>query len=273
MRAMASSSVPFEVGGLVELLVDDYAKFGSPRGARVRILKIIDGGPIAGGSSIKVALATAGVEAYLDGQDLRALPAPAALLDPPPQRLRVSMPPEMQQPGPAVQEPLLYFLTKPSRLICLRLEKSAELGQWACNVVEEMLHIIGQRKDDDIKRDDKYVDESQILQQLHSEGIWRSETYSALASIRMPGSDGSMLSAVGLASNKQTRTRAVYLSVATALALELLKGSSPSLVSSTCQVMQHFPVLESLVKEAQQLKQRADRPDPEVVLPPPPWCD
>ena len=71
----------------------------------------------------------------------------------------------------------------------------------------------------------------------------------------------------------KNRDRAVYLAVATVLALELLKSDSSYLTSSMRQVMQYFPVLETLVKEARQLKDRADRPDSEVVLPPPPTLE
>jgi len=268
---MASSSVPFSVGGLAELLVDDYAQVGSSRGSLVEVLEIIPHGPVAGGSSIKVALGVQGAVAYLHENSLRALPAgPAAVPDPPLAR-PVSRPPQVQQqPVPEAQEPLLYFLQEPARLICLRLVSRSELGQVAFNVVDAMLAIVRQSRAD-VVQVDRYEDKCPVLEQLHSKGIWCSETYSSVASIQCP--DGSMLRAVGLGSNKLNRARAVHLSLATALALELLKGSPPSLMSSLHQVMHHFPVLETLVKEARQLKEHADRPDPEVVLPPPPTLE
>ncbi|CAE6947955.1 unnamed protein product [Symbiodinium sp. CCMP2592] len=277
---MASSSVPFSVGGLAELLVDDYAQVGASRGSFVEVLEIIPHGPTAGESSIKVALGMHGAVAYLQEDALRALPArPAAVPDPPlakltsrpPQVQQQPVPPQVrQQPVPEAQEPILYFLQEPARLICLRLVSSSELGQVAFNAVDAMLALVRQSRAD-VVQVDRYEDTCPVLEQLHSKGIWCSETYSSVASIQCP--DGSMLSAVGLGSNKQNRARAVHLSVATALALELLKGSSPSLMASLRQVMHHFPVLESLVKEARQLKERADRPDPEVVLPPPPTLE
>ncbi|CAE6948533.1 unnamed protein product [Symbiodinium sp. CCMP2592] len=103
---------------------------------------------------------------------------------------------------------------------------SEAMGQVASNLLDEMLRIVGQHKHD-IKRDDKY--ESNILQQLHSEGIWRSETCTAVAWIEHR--DGSRLSSVGLALTKKNRDRAVYLSVATVLALELLQSDSSYLTS------------------------------------------
>ena len=44
VRAMASSSVPFRVGALAELLVDDYARLGFARGSHVEVLEIVPGG-------------------------------------------------------------------------------------------------------------------------------------------------------------------------------------------------------------------------------------
>ena len=49
LRAMASSSVPFRVGALAELLVDDYARLRFARGSHVQVLEIFPGGPIEGG--------------------------------------------------------------------------------------------------------------------------------------------------------------------------------------------------------------------------------
>ncbi|CAE7760537.1 unnamed protein product [Symbiodinium microadriaticum] len=255
---MASSSVPFRVGALAELLVDDYARLGFARGSHVKVLEIVHGGPIEGGCLIKFVLGASGIVCYQEKDGLRALPARPAAVPDPPLAQPVSEPPQPE-------EPLLYFLRDPSRLICLRLVSSSELGRLASNVVDAMLSIVRLSRKD-IMRVDTYQDECPILEQLHSKGIWQSETFSAVASIKC--FDGSMLSAVGLGSNLKTRDRAVHLSLATALTLELLKGCPADLLASTHQVMEDFPVLGALVKEARQIKERADeeRPPP----PPPP---
>ena len=76
---------------------------------------------------------------------------------------------------------------------------------------------------------------------------------------------------MGLGSNLKTRDRAVHLSLATVLTLELLKGCPADLLAATHQVMRDFPLLAALVKEARQIKERADeelRPSP--PLPPTP---
>ena len=255
VRAMASSSVPFSVDALAELLVDDYARLGFARGSHVKVLEIVPGGPMEGGCLIKVALGASGIVGYQEKDGLRSLPArPAAV--PEPLAQPVSRPPQ-------TEEPLLYFLRDPSRLICLRLVRSSELGRLACNVVDAMLSIVRLSRKD-IKRVDTYQDTCPILERLHSKGIWQSETWSAVASIKF--FDGSMLSAVGLGSNKETRDRAVHLSLATALTLELLKGCPADLLAAMHQVMHDFPLLAALVKEARQIKERTD----EELLPPPP---
>ncbi|OLQ06824.1 hypothetical protein AK812_SmicGene9843 [Symbiodinium microadriaticum] len=209
-----------KVGALAELLVDDYARLGFARGSHVEVLEIVPGGLTD-----------------LEKDGLRALPArPAAV--PEPLAQPVSRPPQ-------TEEPLLHFLRDPSRLICLRLVRSSELGRLACNLVDA------------------------IHARLHSKGIWQSETWSAVASIKC--FDGSILSAVGLGSNLKTRDRAVHLSLATVLTLELLKGCPADLLAATHQVMRDFPLLAALVKEARQIKERADeelRPSP--PLPPTP---
>ncbi|CAE7296480.1 unnamed protein product [Symbiodinium sp. CCMP2456] len=253
---MASSSVPFRVGSLAELLVDDYKKLGFARGSHVQVLEIVPGGPIEGGCLIKVAIGGSGIVGYQEKDDLRALPARPAVVPDPPLAQPVSRPPQPE-------EPLLHFLREPSRLICLRLVSSSELGRVAYNVLDQMLPIVRLSRED-IMRVDTYQDECPIMEQLHSKGIWQSETYSAVASVKC--FDGSKLSAVGLGSNLRTRDRAVHLSLATVLALELLKGCPADLLAATHQVMHDFPVLASLVKEARQIKQRADE---ELTQPPP----
>ncbi|CAE7296445.1 unnamed protein product [Symbiodinium sp. CCMP2456] len=259
---MASSSVPFRVGGLAELLVDDYRKLGFARGSTVQVLEIVPGGPIEGGCLIKVALGGSGIVGYQEPDGLRVVPArPAAVPDPPLAQPQVSRPAQVQhQNAPAAQEPLLHFLVE-SRLICLRLVSSSELGRVAYNVVDAMLPIVRLSRED-IMQVDTYQDECPIMEQLHSNGIWRSENYSAVASVKCL--DGSTLRAVGLGSNRKTRDRAAHLSLATALTLELLKGCPADLLAAAHQVMQDFPVLEALVKEARQIKQRTDE-----ELPPP----
>ncbi|CAE7452751.1 unnamed protein product, partial [Symbiodinium necroappetens] len=222
------------VDALAELLVDDYARLGFARGSHVNVLEIVPGGPIEGGCLIKVALGASGIVGYQEKDGLRS---------------RFCS--------------LLYFLRDPSRLICLRLVRSSELGRLACNVVDAMLSIVRLSRKD-IKRVDTYQDTCPILERLHSKGIWQSETWSAVASIKF--FDGSMLSAVGLGSNKETRDRAVHLSLATALTLELLKGCPADLLAAMHQVMHDFPLLAALVKEARQIKERTD----EELLPPPP---
>ena len=87
--------------------------------------------------------------------------------------------------------------------------------------------------------------------------------FSAVASIK--NFDGGMLSAVGLGSNRRTRDRAVHLSLATVLTLELLKGCPADLSASTHQAMHGFPLLAALVKEARQITERTN----EELLPPP----
>ncbi|CAE7872800.1 unnamed protein product, partial [Symbiodinium necroappetens] len=245
------------VGGLAELLTDDFATYGFPRGAKVKVLEIVEGSPLEGGALIKVALGEGGIVAYPDQESLLALEAsiecpavepPRAVPDPP---LAQPCAPQgassfhMDEEGPRVPqhnykapvsmtlaadprcrqmcrmpEPVIYFL-QPSRLVCLRLWTKAEMGSWATNVVDAMLAVVHKQRVPDIKRIDTPQGSCPILEQLHAEGVWRSEEYSALASITCP--DGSSLRAVGLASRLLDRTRAMHLSLATTLALELLK--------------------------------------------------
>ncbi|CAE7296428.1 CPK1 [Symbiodinium sp. CCMP2456] len=147
-------------------------------------------------------------------------------------------------------EPLLYFLRDPSRLICLRLVSSSELGRVAYNVLDQStactwmcsrLKMVLQSgaHPGDIVRVDTYQDDCPILVRLHSKRIWQSETGSAASWFK--SFDGIVLSAVGIGSNKETRDRAVHLSLATALTLEL-----------PC-------------RQARQIKERTDE-----ELPPPP---
>ena len=149
---MASSPVPLKAGGLAELLVNDFAKLGFARGAQVQVLEV--------GSLIKFALGASGIIAYLDQDSLRALRARPAAVPHPPLAQPVPRAPQVQrQNAPGAEEPLLHFLCEPSRLICLRLVGSEAMGQVASNLVDTMLHIVGQHKSD-IKRDDKYVNKS-----------------------------------------------------------------------------------------------------------------
>ena len=70
-KALSSSAcepwllAPFlsRIGGLAELLVDDYAEVGF---SWVKVLEIIEAGPIEGGSSIEVALGVNGMVACLE---------------------------------------------------------------------------------------------------------------------------------------------------------------------------------------------------------------
>ncbi|CAE7238873.1 unnamed protein product [Symbiodinium necroappetens] len=86
-----------------------------------RALEIIQGGPIEGESSIKVA---GGRFGRTPGKGRPAGPAgtqtPCAVPDPPRAQAQVSTSPEVQLKMPAAQEPLLDFLRDPSRLICIR---------------------------------------------------------------------------------------------------------------------------------------------------------
>ncbi|CAE7350476.1 unnamed protein product [Symbiodinium sp. CCMP2456] len=321
---MASSSGSavngaFKVGGLAELLTDEFAVYGFPRGEVVKVLEIVEGGPLEGGALIKVALGTGGIVAYPEQDSLlalevqitsRAVPQrrtldaaspmpdqppgtavepPCAVPDPPlaqPYAPQGASSSRTDEEGPRVPqhnhkvsmtlaadprcrqmcrmpEPLVYFL-QPSRLVCLRLWTKAEMGSYATNVVDAMLAVVHkQRTPKDVHRIDRPQGECPILEQLHAEGVWRSEDYSALAWIDCP--DGSSLRAVGLASRLQERTRAMHLALATTLALELLKDGNSRLAQTTRAVMREFPVLENLVKQVRWIKERADG-----AVPPPP---
>ncbi|OLQ06823.1 Calcium-dependent protein kinase 1 [Symbiodinium microadriaticum] len=122
----------------------------------------------------------------------------------------------------------LHFLRDPS-LICLRLVRSSELGRLASNVVDAMLSIVCLKRED-IMQVDTYQNECPILERLLSKGI----------------------------SPQRTRDRAVHLSLATVLTLELLKGCPADLSASTHQAMHGFPLLAALVKEARQITERTN---------------
>jgi len=291
--ASSSRSVSFKVGGPAELLTDEFAGVGFPCGAVVKVLEIVEGGDLEGGWLIKVALGDSGIVAFTDRlQALEDLPpTPAAEVPDPPlaQPTRAPAPQgasssnldegpvrvpqqysckdSMTLAAPRCrqmcirQEPLMYFLL-PSRLVCLRLWTKSEMGSYATNVVDAMLAIVHKQRMN-IHRRDTPQGQCQILEQLHAEGVWRSEDFSAVASIECP--DGSFLRAVGFASRLQDRTRAMHLSLATVLALELLKGGTSRLARATRQEMRQFPVLDTLVKQARWIKERADG-----CVPPPP---
>eukprot|EP00439_Symbiodinium_sp_Y106_P013312 s2248_g1.t3 len=106
------------------------------------------------------------------------------------------------------QEPLMYFLL-PSRLVCLRLWTKSEMGSYATNVVDAMLAIVHKQRMN-IHRRDTPQGQCQILEQLHAEG---------------------------------DRTRAMHLSLATVLALELLKGGTSRLARATRQEMRQSNML------------------------------
>mmetsp|Transcript_6132 Transcript_6132/g.14391 ORF Transcript_6132/g.14391 Transcript_6132/m.14391 type:complete len:110 (+) Transcript_6132:1-330(+) len=100
---------------------------------------------------------------------------------------------------------------------------------------------------------DTCLNQCLILEQLHSEDVWRSETTSAVRSSQC--SDGRVLRAVEFSPNLKDRSRAMHLALAAALALELPKDQllwrlCRILAQRTSQVMPHFPVLETLVKQA-----------------------
>ncbi|CAE7473095.1 unnamed protein product [Symbiodinium natans] len=166
------------------------------------------------------------------------------------------------QRAPGAKEPRFYYL-KPQRLLCMRLKRGEELGQYASNVLDAVLEIVNMSKQN-VDRVDTFEGKGcTILPLLHAQGVWRSEFISALATLHCPR--GPPLQAVGFASNLKDRTRAMNLSLATALAMDLLSGR---LVGTKIrELMKHTPVLARLVAEALEVKDRAEGKMPPLPTP------
>ena len=60
-----------------------------------------------------------------------------------------------------------------------RSSRPAHCKRWATNVVDAMLAVVHKQRVPDIKRIDTPQGSCPILEQLHAEGVWRSEEYSA----------------------------------------------------------------------------------------------
>ncbi|CAK9036705.1 tRNA (adenine(37)-N6)-methyltransferase (tRNA methyltransferase O) [Durusdinium trenchii] len=123
-------------------------------------------------------------------------------------------------------------------VLCVRLHrKESEYAQIAAPLLDMVLREISAPNRKDIFREDKNLEvgeECPILSDLHGRGLFRAEYISARGSV-------AQVQAVGLASNLQARSRALYLALSITIILRLL---SPRQVHA---VYESFTRLQGLV--------------------------